>query len=93
MTIRKKILGVIFSLFIVMGILIYIINRFLLINGYIELETRDMIKTTGQVSERMEADLSALKRTVGDWAPWDDTYRFIRDLNASYIENNPVVSG
>ncbi len=75
MTIRKKILGVIFSLFIVMGILIYAINRFWLINGYIELETRDMIKTTGQVSERMEADLSALKRTVGDWAPLDDTYR------------------
>ena len=92
MTIRKKILGVIFSLFIVMGILIYAINRFWLINGYIELETRDMIKTTGQVSERMEADLSALKRTVGDWAPWDDTYRFIRDLNASYIENNLMYS-
>ena len=92
MTIRKKILGVIFSLFIVMGILIYAINRFLLINGYIELETRDMIKTTGQVSEQMEAGLSALKRTVGDWAPWDDTYRFIRELNASYIENNLMYS-
>jgi PAS domain S-box-containing protein len=83
---------VIFSLFIVMGILIYAINRFLLINGYIELETRDMIKTTGQVSEQMEAGLSALKRTVGDWAPWDDTYRFIRELNASYIENNLMYS-
>jgi len=92
MTIRKKILGVIFSLFIVVGILIYAINRFWLINGYIELETRDMIKTTGQVSGRMEADLSALKRTVGDWAPWDDTYQFIRDLNGSYIENNLMYS-
>ncbi|MDA8136349.1 MAG: ATP-binding protein [Desulfobacteraceae bacterium] len=92
MTIRKKILGVIFSLFVVMGILIYAINRFWLINGYIELETRDMIKTTGQVAERMEADLSALKRTVGDWAPWDDTYQFIQELNASYIDNNLMYS-
>jgi PAS domain S-box-containing protein len=92
MTIRKKILGVIFSLFVVMGILIYAINRFWLINGYIELETRDMIKTTGQVAERMEADLSALKRTVGDWAPWDDTYRFVQDLNGSYIDNNLMYS-
>jgi len=92
MTIRKKIWGVLFSLFIVMGFLIYAINRFWLINGYIELETRDIIKATGQVSDRMEADLSALKRTVGDWAPWDDTYRFIRDLNISYIENNLMYS-
>ncbi len=88
MTIRKKILSVIFSLFLFMGIVIYLVTRFVLIRGYIELETEDMIKTTDQVSKQMEDDLSRLKSTVGDWAPWNDTYQFIQELNESYIQNN-----
>ncbi len=88
MTIRKKILGVIFSVFIFMGIIIYLVTRFVLINGYIELETEDMLKTTDQVSKQMEDDLSGLKSTVGDWAPWNDTYQFIKELNESYVQNN-----
>ena len=88
MTIRKKTLGVIFSLFLFMGLVVYIIIRFVLINGYIELETEDMIKTTDQVSNQMKDDLLKLKTTVGDWAPWNDTYQFIQELNESYIQNN-----
>lgn len=33
-------------------------------------------------------DASSLNRTAGDWAEWDDTYRFVEDLNEHYIKEN-----
>jgi len=42
--------------------------------------------------ERVVNDISTLesklKTLVGDWAPWDDTYIFVRELNPAYIEKN-----
>ncbi|MBU1341696.1 MAG: PAS domain S-box protein, partial [Proteobacteria bacterium] len=88
MTIRKKTFGVIFSILVLMVTMIYSMTHFILISGYIKLETDEIIKTIDQTSNQMEEDLSSLKSVAGDWAPWDDTYRFIQDLNPGYIENN-----
>lgn len=88
LTLRKKTLSVVFSTILFMGIIIYLIIHFVLTAGYIKLETDDIIKTTDQASKQLEEDVSTLKSVVGDWAPWDDTYQFIQDLNSDYIENN-----
>jgi PAS domain S-box-containing protein len=32
--------------------------------------------------------LEQLETSVGHWAPWDDTYRFVGDLNPEYVEAN-----
>ncbi|MFH2058650.1 MAG: CHASE4 domain-containing protein [Pseudomonadota bacterium] len=92
MTIRKKTLGVIFSIMLVMGTIIYSITHIILMSGYLKLETREMIKTCDQTFNQMEEDLSAIRSVAGDWAPWDDTYQFIQDLNSDYIENNLMYS-
>jgi PAS domain S-box-containing protein len=47
--------------------------------------------TTGDVDRVLVAfndDISRLNITVGDWAPWDDTYQFVVDGNTEYIESN-----
>jgi len=71
-----------------MGIIIYSLTRSVLTAGYINLETNDIVKTTAQALKQLEEDEANLKGVVGDWAPWDDTYQFIQDLNFEYIENN-----
>jgi PAS domain S-box-containing protein len=42
--------------------------------------------------ERVVNDLNnsrkKLETLVGDWAPWDDTYAFVQDLNHDFIEKN-----
>ena len=45
---------------------------------------RNMIRAKNQFSDM----LSKLKSTVGDWAPWNDTYLFIQGKDPGYIENN-----
>ncbi|MEQ8172251.1 MAG: CHASE4 domain-containing protein [Candidatus Eremiobacterota bacterium] len=36
----------------------------------------------------MQDEYLSLAAVTGDWAPWDDTYRFVKDLNKSYSEAN-----
>lgn len=49
-------------------------------------------KETSLLAQRLHRDLGkmldAIGMTTNDWAPWDETYAFITDLNAAYIENN-----
>ncbi len=88
MTIRKKTLCVIFSVLLLMGSVIYTVTRLVLLDGYTALETQDMNKTTEQMSRQMESDLGKLRSTVRDWAPWNDTYRFMQGLNDAYVDSN-----
>lgn len=74
--------------FLVMGGIILGIIRMTLIQDYIRLEREDMIKAADQIAYQMEDDLENLKSIVTDWAMWDDTYRFIQDLNQNYIDSN-----
>jgi sensor domain CHASE-containing protein len=34
------------------------------------------------------SDLQGLQKVTGDWAPWDDTYAFVRGENGRYIDTN-----
>ncbi len=45
---------------------------------------RNLARITGLLEDELERLLS----TVGDWAPWDDTYEFMESADSQYIEQN-----
>ncbi len=47
---------------------------------------RDIQRVQAVWSDRLDT----LDEVVHDWASWDDTYAFVEDANAKYIESNLV---
>lgn len=88
MTIRKKTIGVVSIILLLMILCIYLVNRFILLEGYRSLEKEDIVKHADQLSNHLNGELDRLFTVVKDWAPWDDTYRFVQDGNQEFIDNN-----
>lgn len=88
MSIRTKItilLGV--SFFLLMTTLM-ITSRIFVIGGFAELESQDVHINIERVLSEITNTLSHLVATTGDWAPWDDTYKYIQDQNEEYVNSN-----
>lgn len=56
--------------------------------GPAEVEARAVRLDAERVAAAMAADLSDLETFTYDWSYWDDTYQFVGDGNAEYIEAN-----
>ena len=50
-------------------------------------DAKEFVERFGAAYSR---EIEELKGDVSDWAPWDDTYRFIENNNTGYIESNIV---
>ena len=88
MTIRTKTLAVIGTTLGLMILIIFSITEAILLRGYAKLEKQNILQNADQTVKVIEDELSQLRSVVGDWAPWDDTYQFVQDLNQNYIDNN-----
>lgn len=88
MGLRKKILLTIGTTLILMVLIIYSITNAILLGGYKKLERQNILQNTDQAINLIDDELNQLKSVVGDWAPWDDTYQFVQDVNQAYIDNN-----
>lgn len=69
-----------------------IIERFVITPEFVRIERM-------QAEENLQRAVSALKREIttlngicGDWASWDDAYRFLADRNAVFIKSNLAAS-
>jgi len=81
-------MGTVFlCLFIAVGISTY----FIMLQSFSQVETQLMSHNLERANAAMNAELSDLLKTVGDWAPWDETYTFLQDGNPSYIQKNLAV--
>jgi signal transduction histidine kinase len=56
--------------------------------GFSALERQQMDADVGRVRAAIDADLRQLSTQVSDYALWDDSYAFVQNHNAAYIENN-----
>lgn len=90
MGIRKKVL-------LIVGAVVSALVAFLAAASYVVVTGRfarlEVTRTELQVQRvqnELNNDLTHLEITLGDWAPWDDTYRFVEDLNPEYVQNNLV---
>ncbi len=88
MGLRKKTLLAIGTTLILMVLIIYSITSAILLGGYAKLERQNILQNADQAMKIIDDELAQLKSVVGDWAPWDDTYQFVQDMNQDYIDNN-----
>jgi PAS domain S-box-containing protein len=59
---------------------------------FARLEHRELETQILRIHNGLNETIAHLEAIAADWAPWDNTYRFIEDLNAAYVEENLVDS-
>ncbi|HOD41938.1 MAG TPA: CHASE4 domain-containing protein, partial [Candidatus Wallbacteria bacterium] len=88
MNIRFKLL-VIVTLTIVLSItLIYYAISSIMLKSYLDIESKYMDSKIEGVTRMITHMCEEFSTKMSDWAMWDDTYNFMSDRNAQYIESN-----
>jgi sensor domain CHASE-containing protein len=62
--------------------------RWLIFPRFTELEHEQARRNAEQVVEFLDHEIETLSGKPEDWGYWDDTYQFVVDRNAEYIESN-----
>jgi two-component sensor histidine kinase/sensor domain CHASE-containing protein len=86
MNLRRKTLFLIGITFLCLIVFLYSISTFIIVDGFIKVEQRDVEKNVNRVLGAISDDIGNLETMNRDWAQWDDTYEFIRDVNPEYIK-------
>ncbi|NLI13535.1 MAG: diguanylate cyclase [Peptococcaceae bacterium] len=69
-------------------IILYSTSQAILMNSFINMEKLEVGENIQRAQETLTDELSYLNSTASDWAAWDDTYDFVEDTGAEYIESN-----
>ncbi|MEA3340371.1 MAG: PAS domain S-box protein [Chloroflexota bacterium] len=87
---RKRTLITIGATFASLVLMLYFISRIILMESFTELEERYVRRDVERAQSALSNELAALDTLLFDWAAWDDTYTFIKDVDEKYIESNLV---
>lgn len=90
MTLRKKTLLIIASMFLGAGVILYVATKYILLDSFIELDERRTQQNIERALSALSDDLAYLEATTLDWSIRDDTYAFIEDANQEYIKSNLI---
>jgi signal transduction histidine kinase len=64
---------------------LYAVSSLILLRNFTQLEQQNTQRTVEQAIDVLSNDLTELNSTAGDYAVWDDTYRFIQDGNPEFV--------
>ncbi|HEX5691655.1 MAG TPA: CHASE4 domain-containing protein, partial [Roseiflexaceae bacterium] len=87
-TLRTRTLLIVLTTLLGLIVVLYLPVRFLLLDSYLSIEEQDVRNNTERALNALADELSALSRTAGDYAAWDDTYDFMQSGDPSYVEIN-----
>jgi diguanylate cyclase (GGDEF)-like protein len=90
MTITKKTLLVIVTMFAVVIASLFLYFRFFVLNDYVKLEEQHVTNSIEQSKKILDNKINSMLTTSWDWSAWDDTYYFISDGNLDYIDSNLI---
>ncbi|MBI2421263.1 MAG: diguanylate cyclase [Candidatus Hydrogenedentes bacterium] len=90
MNVRAQIEVLLLTVLIVLVVLSYAIQRFVVFGSFERLERAEATKDLQRGLEAISGEAEHLRRTAQDWAFWDDTYAFAEDRNAAYRESNLI---
>jgi len=90
MSLRSKILLILFAVVVLYAGLDYGIQRLVVFPSFVALEKEEATKDLDRCFEAIRREFYHLDTFNHDWAAWDDTYQFVQDHNAEYISSNLV---
>jgi len=61
---------------------------YILVPQYETMDRNNAVSTALRVRAALQREATALSSSVGDWANWDDTYKYATNFNQDYVENN-----
>jgi len=68
--------------------LLYAVGSNSVMSGFLALEQRDTKDSASRVQDALVQRIDGLDRTMSNWSSWDDTYAWIEDHNAAFVESN-----
>lgn len=96
MSLKYKVSLLISLLFVVTGAASVLVNRFLIMPSFIELERQQAHRNVERAVEAINRDLEVLSTNVTAWAWWDESRSYVRGENPAFVERElsaePVAS-
>lgn len=92
MSIRQKTLNIVGITFLILLVVLTFTSHLVILGGFRDLEEEEVKEHIIRVQQEFSSTLERLNAIAGDWAPWDDTYRFIVEPSSDYIQSNLVES-
>jgi PAS domain S-box-containing protein len=87
-SLRAKMLVLIGAVVVVLIALLYALSQAILMDSFAELEEQETHEDTRRVINALQGELDELHTLALDWSQWDDSYQFVQDGSAAYIESN-----
>ncbi len=72
----------------VAAVVLYFTLQGILAARFSTLERQKANRDLQRASNALSQDIATVEITAGNWAIWDDTYRFVQDGNSEYIASN-----
>nr|WP_321466697.1 CHASE4 domain-containing protein [uncultured Desulfobulbus sp.] len=86
--ILAKTLVIVCTLVVVLSLTFLALSFWLVTTKFQGLETEEARLNMERVINELNNSCNRLETLAGDWAPWDDSYTFVQDLNRDFIEKN-----
>ena len=88
MTLRLKVSLILLGMWVLISLSIILYSRYTLLEGYQRLEKHQVIDSIEQTKKTLDSLMSYAKLINGNWAEWDDAYRFMNDKDQTFINSN-----
>lgn len=88
MKLKMKTAGMIGITMAAFIILLFLSMRPVILDDAKRMDEESLQTDMERVEKYIEAEKAALQQHTKDWAAWDDTYEFMQNQNAGYIESN-----
>jgi signal transduction histidine kinase/DNA-binding response OmpR family regulator len=88
MNIRSKVIALIASFFVILGVVELYVDRQILEPSFSELERDEARTAMRRVDYALDLRLKGLAVSADGWGNWSETYRFVQDHNPGFIKDN-----
>jgi two-component system, NtrC family, sensor kinase len=87
-SIRFKVIALIASLFLILGVAAILVGKLVVMPSFAALESSNADTAMRRVSYALDMTLQRLQVSATDWGNWADTYAFVVDHNPEYVKAN-----
>ncbi|MHB9133627.1 MAG: CHASE4 domain-containing protein [Armatimonadota bacterium] len=88
MSIRTRTLIIIGITFLCLLTVMLVCANLILLRSFARFEEREVREDVERAVAAFDNETDMLNTTLGDWAPWDETYQFMATQTPTYVSNN-----